>query len=149
MILRVYSYHNVPVHHTAGLTIVIISLLLIYLITATLQFLKLVSPIPPPFRVFYFLYFWSFCHFQGRSRSIWSSQARGPIGAAATGLHQTHSNVGSKQRLQPTPQLTAMPDPQPTEQGQGWNLQPPGSQSDSSTNEPRWELPESLNVIYT
>ena len=39
------------------------------------------------------------------------SQARGPIGAAATGLRQSHSNVGSEPRLQPTPQLTATPDP--------------------------------------
>ena len=29
--------------------------------------------------------------------------------------------------LQPTPQLLATPDPQPTEQGQGSNLQPHGS----------------------
>ena len=35
------------------------------------------------------------------------SQARGPIGAAATRLHQSHSIVGSKPRLQPTPQLSA------------------------------------------
>ena len=34
------------------------------------------------------------------------SQARGPIGAVATGLHQGHSNTGSELRLQPTPQLT-------------------------------------------
>ena len=39
------------------------------------------------------------------------SQARGLIGAVATGLRQSHSNVGSKPRLQPTPQLTATPDP--------------------------------------
>ena len=38
------------------------------------------------------------------------SQARGRIGAVATGLHQSHSNAGSEPRLQPTPQLTAMPD---------------------------------------
>ena len=38
------------------------------------------------------------------------SQARGLIGAVATGLRQSHSNAGSKPRLQPTPQLTAMPD---------------------------------------
>ena len=31
------------------------------------------------------------------------SQARGPIGAVATGLHQSHSNAGSQPRLQPTP----------------------------------------------
>ena len=35
------------------------------------------------------------------------SQARGPIGAAATGLRQSHSNAGSEPCLQPTPQLTA------------------------------------------
>jgi len=33
------------------------------------------------------------------------SQARGPIGAVATGLRQSHSKVGSEPRLQPTPQL--------------------------------------------
>ena len=38
------------------------------------------------------------------------SQARGPIGAAATGLRQSHSNAGSEPHLQPTPQLTATPD---------------------------------------
>ena len=39
------------------------------------------------------------------------SQARGPIGAVVTGLHQSHSNAGSSEpRLQPTPQLTATPD---------------------------------------
>ena len=36
------------------------------------------------------------------------SQARGRIGAVATGLRQSHSNAGSEPRLQPTPQLTAM-----------------------------------------
>ena len=39
------------------------------------------------------------------------SQARGPIGAVAAGLGQSHSNAGSEPRLRPTPQLTAMPDP--------------------------------------
>ena len=55
------------------------------------------------------------------------SQARGLIRAVAAGLCQSHSNAGSEQHLQPTPQLTAMPDPQPTERGQGLNLQPHGS----------------------
>uniref|UniRef100_A0A8D2A791 Serine/threonine kinase 31 n=2 Tax=Sus scrofa TaxID=9823 RepID=A0A8D2A791_PIG len=50
------------------------------------------------------------------------SQARGRIGAAGTGLRQSHSNTGSKPCLQPTPQLTATPDRQPTEQGQGPSL---------------------------
>ena len=39
------------------------------------------------------------------------SQARGLIGAVATGLHQGHSSAGSKPRMQHTPQLTATPDP--------------------------------------
>ena len=38
------------------------------------------------------------------------SQARGLIGAVATGLRQSHSNVRSEPRLQPTPQLTATLD---------------------------------------
>ena len=38
------------------------------------------------------------------------SQARGRIGAVTAGLRQSHSNVGSEPHLQPTPQLTAMPD---------------------------------------
>ena len=39
------------------------------------------------------------------------SWARGPIGATAATLHHSHSNVGSKPHLQPTPQLMATPDP--------------------------------------
>ena len=31
------------------------------------------------------------------------SQARGPIGAVATGLRQSHSKLGSELHLQPTP----------------------------------------------
>ena len=49
------------------------------------------------------------------------SQAGGQIGAAAAGLHCSHSSSRSKLHLQPTPQLTAVLDPQPTEQGQGSN----------------------------
>ena len=39
------------------------------------------------------------------------SQARGWIGAAAASLYHSHSNNRSELRLQPTPQLTATPDP--------------------------------------
>ena len=39
------------------------------------------------------------------------SQARGPIGVVAAGLHQSHSNVGSEPSLRPTPRLPATPDP--------------------------------------
>ena len=54
------------------------------------------------------------------------SQTRGPIGAAAPGLRQSHGNARSKLHLQPTLQLMETLDPQPTEQGQGWNLRPQG-----------------------
>ena len=53
-----------------------------------------------------------FCvFFQGHTSSLWSSQASGPIGAVASGLRQSHSNAGCEPSLQPTPQLTATPDP--------------------------------------
>ena len=64
------------------------------------------------------------------------SQARGRIRAVAAGLCQSHSNVGSEPCLRPTLQLTATPDPQPTEQGQGSKPQPHGSWSDSLTTAP-------------
>ena len=52
------------------------------------------------------------------------SQARGQIGAVATGLHHSHSNAGSESHLQPTPQFMAVLDPQPIDQDQGSNLHP-------------------------
>ena len=39
------------------------------------------------------------------------SQAKGRIRATAASLHHNHSNIRSEPRLQPTPQLIAMPDP--------------------------------------
>ena len=57
-------------------------------------------------------------------------RATGLTGAAASGLHPSYSNARSRPCLQPTPQLMAKPDPGPTEQGQGLNLQPHGSYSD-------------------
>ena len=44
-----------------------------------------------------------------------SSQTRGLIGAVAAGLHHSYSNSRFELHLQPTPQLMAMLDPQPTE----------------------------------
>ena len=38
---------------------------------------------------------------------------------ALAGPHHSHSSVGSEPCLQPTPQLAATPDPQPTQRGQG------------------------------
>ena len=52
-----------------------------------------------------------FCLFRTTPTAQGGSQARGPIGAAAASLHHSHSNVGSKPHLQPTPQLTATPGP--------------------------------------
>ena len=40
------------------------------------------------------------------SAAYGDSQARGQIVAVATGLSQSHSNLGSEPCLQPTPQLT-------------------------------------------
>ena len=36
-------------------------------------------------------------------------QARSQIGVAAANLHHSHSHIGSKQHLRPTPKLAAMP----------------------------------------
>ena len=83
---------------------------------------------------FFFFFFFFFLSFVVVVAISWAapaayggSQARGRIGAVATSLSQSHSNAESEPRLRPTPQLTATPDRQPTEQGQGPNLQPPGS----------------------
>ena len=88
-------------------------------------------------RIFFFFFFLSFVFFVvvvvvvaiswAAPAAYGGSQARGRIGAIATGLRQSHSNAGSEPRLQPTPQLTATPDPEPAEQGQGSNPQPHGS----------------------
>ena len=59
------------------------------------------------------------------------SQARGQIGAVATGPCHSHSSMGSEPRLWPALQLMTMPDPQPTEQGQKLELSPHGCWSDS------------------
>ena len=47
----------------------------------------------------------------GHTHGIWKFQGRGPIEAAAAGLHHSHSNARSKLYQRPTPQLTAMLDP--------------------------------------
>ena len=62
------------------------------------------------FILFYFTLLLLYCLF-AISWAYGGSQARGLIGAVAAGLRQSHSNVGSEPRLQPTPQLTATPDP--------------------------------------
>ena len=47
------------------------------------------------------------------------SQGGGRMETAAAGPHHSRSNIGSNPHPRPMPQLTAMPDPQPTVQGQG------------------------------
>ena len=56
-------------------------------------------------------FFFFFVLFRVAPVAYGGSQARGPIGAVATGLHHSHSNAGSEPHLQPTPQFMAMPDP--------------------------------------
>ena len=90
--------------------------------------------------IYIYIYFCLFAFPRAALTVHGGSQARGPIGAVAIGLCQSHSNVGSEPRLRPTPQLMATLDPQPTEQGQESNLQPHGSQLNSLTTEPRREL---------
>ena len=55
-----------------------------------------------------------------------SFQAWGQIRAAALSLYHDHSNVRSELCLRPISQLTATPDPYPTEQGWGSNPHPHG-----------------------
>ena len=54
--------------------------------------------------------FFLFLVFRATPTAYGNSQARGLIGATAAGLHHSHSNVGSKPHLQPTPQLPVMLD---------------------------------------
>ena len=56
-------------------------------------------------------FFFFFGLFRATPMAYGSSQSKDRIGAAAAGLHRSHSNAGSKLRLQPTPDLTATLDP--------------------------------------
>ena len=74
-----------------------------------------------------YLFIFVFCLFRAVLAAYGGFQARGQIGAVAAGLHHSHSNERSESPLWPTPQLTAMLDPQPTDRGQRLKLQPHGS----------------------
>ena len=91
--------------------------------------------------IMFLLFFLSFCLFRVAPGAYGGSQARGPIGAVATSLHHSHSNVGSEPRLPSTPQLTAMPILNPL-RGQGANPHPQGCPSGLLTAEPWCELPQ-------
>ena len=68
------------------------------------------SPLPAPF-------FSLACFFRAAPTAYGESQARGQIAAAAASHSHSHSHTGSEPHLQPTPQVTATPDPRLTEQG--------------------------------
>ena len=55
-----------------------------------------------------------FLLFRTTPKAYGGSQVRHRIGATASSLHLSHSNMGSKLHLCPTPWLTAMLDPWPT-----------------------------------
>ena len=57
----------------------------------------------------YFFFFFVFSRAAPAAHG--DSQSRGIIRAAAASLGQSYSNAGSEPCLQPTTQLTAMPDP--------------------------------------
>ena len=78
--------------------------------------------------------------FLGPPSAYGSTQTRGPIGATAARLHHSHSDVGSEPLLQPTPQLMATPESQPTEQArdQTRNLMVPNQ---INFHYPQQELP--------
>ena len=71
----------------------------------------LLSFFPFSFFLFFFFFFF-FCLFRAALAACGGSQSRGWIRAAAAG--HSHSLSGSKPCLQPTPQLMATSDPQPT-----------------------------------
>ena len=56
-------------------------------------------------------YYYYYCLFRASHMVYGGSQFRGPIRTVADGLCHSHSNARSKLCLQPTLQLTAMPDP--------------------------------------
>ena len=82
--------------------------LLLDFVSLSTGFLILIISILLIFLKFYFILFFLF---RVTLMAYGCSQARGPIGAVAADLHHSHSNARSELRLQPTPQLTAMPDP--------------------------------------
>ena len=67
--------------------------------------------------IYIYIYFFFFCFFRVAPMAYGGSQARGIMGATAASLCQSHSNTGPELHLQPTPQLTAMPDPWPRSVG--------------------------------
>ena len=59
-------------------------------------------------QLFIYLFIYFFLLFRSAHSAYGSSQARGPVGAVAAGLHHSHSNTRSELCLQSTPQFTAL-----------------------------------------
>ena len=64
--------------------------------------------------------------FRAAPAAYGGSQARRQIGAAAAGLHQSHSNMGAEPCLRPTAQLMATWILNPLSEARGLNLSPDG-----------------------
>ena len=71
--------------------------------------------LPKRYSFLFFVTFFLCVLFRAASMAYGSSQTRGQIGAAAAGLHHSHSNVGLKLHLRPTPQFSVTPDSRPIE----------------------------------
>ena len=67
--------------------------------------------VPFVFYLFIYLFIYLFSLFRATAVACGASQARGQIRAVGPGLHHSHSSTRSEPHLQPTPQLTATPDP--------------------------------------
>ena len=67
-------------------------------------------------------FFVYFLLFRATPMACGDYQFRGRIRTVAAGLYHSHRDVRSELQLQTVPELTAMPDSQHTEQGQGSNL---------------------------
>ena len=90
---------------------------------------------PSPRTILFFI----FCLFRAAPVAYGGSQTRGPVGAIAAGLCQSHSKEGSELHLWTTPQLPATPILNPLSKARDRNcilMVLVGL-----TTEPRWELP--------
>ena len=87
-----------------------IFLLLSFLLALCVDYLLPILSLPVTVFISSFSFF-SFFFFFGHTHGIWRFQARGLIQAVATGLHHSHSNMGSEPHLQPIPQFMATLDP--------------------------------------
>ena len=72
----------------------------VFFLKISLSFSFLFSPRPP-----FFFFLWPHLQYMEVPR------LGVKLGDVAASLHHSHSNVGSEPHLQPTPQLTATPDP--------------------------------------